>query len=183
MVNGVDGRFMFAEQGEITAPLSQYAERYGSAVEEGHLIEACLGAAEWMDRIGALLVSGDVLIIDYGYDTRELPRYPEGTLVGFKRHAVASDFLSEPGRRDITAQVNFSYLRDLAIGAGLKVVGESSLAQWAMDIWNEDELTKRLKESDNRWRMLWKHLVFGMGSGFRVLHLRKENVEGEVATK
>lgn len=183
MVKGVDGKFTFTEQGEIAAPLSQYAERYGSNAEEGQLMEVCLGAGEWIDRIGALLLAGDILIIDYGYDARELPRYPEGTLVGFKRHAVARDFLSEPGTRDITAQVNFSYLRDRAIGAGLDIRSDSSLAQWAMDVWNEDELTKRWKEADDRWRMLWKHLIFGMGSAFRVLHLRKANVGEEVATK
>lgn len=183
MVESMDGKFVFKEQGEISAPLSEYAERYGPDAEEGQLMEVCLAAAEWMDRIGALLGSGDVLIMDYGYDARELCRYPEGTLVGFKRHAVADDFLSEPGRRDITAHVNFSYLRDLAIRAGLEIVGESSLAQWAMNIWGEDELSKRWKESDDRWRMLWKHLVFGMGWAFRVLHLRKENVGREVATK
>ncbi len=183
MVEVMDDKFVFWEQGEISAPLANYAEHYGSAAEEGQLMEVCLAAVEWMDRIGALLVSGDVLIIDYGYDARELCRYPEGTLVGFKRHAVARDFLSEPGTRDITAQVNFSYLRDLAIGAGMEVLRDSSLAQWAIDVWGEDELSKRWKESDDRWRMLWKHLIFGMGSTFRVLHLRKGNVGGGVATK
>lgn len=183
VVESMDGKFGLREQGEISAPLSQYAERYGRDAEQEQLMEVCVEAAEWMDRIWALLGSGDVLIIDYGYDARELCRYPEGTLVGFKRHAVTGDVLSEPGTRDITAQVNFSYLRDLATRAGLEVVGESPLAAWAMNIWDEDELSKRWKEADDRWRMLWKHLMFGMGSAFRVLHLRKGKVEARVATK
>lgn len=183
MVAGRDGKFTFAEGEEISTSLSRYVKRYDSNTEERQLIEVCLCAAEWMDRIGALLLSGDVLIIDYGYDARELCRYPEGTLVGFKRHAVGHDFLSDPGTHDITARVNFSYLRELAITAGLEILAESSLAQWVMDIWSEEDLSKRWKEADDHWRMLWKHLVFGMGSTFRVLHLRKGKVEAIVATK
>lgn len=183
MVEARDGRFSFADLGKPSAPLLRYAERYGAKAEDGQLMEVCLSAAEWMERIGALLQSGDVLIADYGYKAQEIPRLAEGTLLGFKRHIASADILSEPGTRDITAHVNFSYLRDLAIRTGLDVIGESSLAAWAMNIWQEEALTKIWQNADERWRMQWKHLVFGMGSAFRVLHLRKKNPAEKVATK
>jgi SAM-dependent MidA family methyltransferase len=183
MVERRDDRFTFADRGKPSAPLLQYARCYGDNAADGQLMEVCLAAAEWMERIGALLRSGDVLIADYGYEAQELPRLAEGTILGFRRHTASADILSEPGTRDITAHVNFSYLRDLAIRAGLDVIGESSLATWAMNVWNEEALTKRWKNADDRWRMQWKHLVFGMGSAFRVLHLRKKNRAEKVATK
>ena len=183
MVERRDGRFSFADLGKPSASLLQYANRYGAKAEDGQLLEVCLSAVEWMERIGALLRSGDVLIADYGYESQELPRLAEGTLLGFRRHIAGADILSEPGTRDITAHVNFSYLRDLAIRAGLDVIGEFSLGAWAINIWNEGALTKRWSNADDRWRMQWKHLVFGMGSAFRVLHLRKKNPAEKVATK
>ncbi len=174
VVKAIDGQFAFAELDEVSPAVLKYAECYGHQIPEGGLLEVCLTAAEWIARIGRLLTSGDVLVIDYGYESRELARFSEGTLLAYRKHAATGDLLSSPGTGDITAHVNFSYLRDLALDAGLEIIGESLLAGWALHVWDEQELGKRWKMADERWRLQWKQLMFGMGPTFSVLHLRKQ---------
>lgn len=173
LVRVADGALVFDESDDVSPALLDYARLYGSFVPEDGPIEISLAAGEWIERIGKLLTSGSVLVIDYGYEPRELVRFPEGTLLGYRRHSTTSDLLANPGARDLTAHVNFAYLRDRALEAGLEVVCESSLAKWALGIWDERELAARWDKADERWRLQWKQLIFGMGDTFRVLHLRK----------
>jgi SAM-dependent MidA family methyltransferase len=83
------------------------------------------------------------------------------------------DVLGEPGERDITAHVNFSELRAIAVECGFEVESDSSLRHWVLSIWTEEKLNTRWGQADLRWRMQWKKLAFEMGETFRVLVLRK----------
>ena len=176
MVKAENRKLVFAEADDVSPTLLEYTRLYGAIIPAGGLIEISLAAGEWIAKLSNLLASGDLLIIDYGYEARELVRFPEGTLLGYQRHSTTGDLLSNPGTRDITAHVNFSYLRDRALDAGLEIVSESPLGKWALGVWDECELAARWKKADERWRLQWKQLVFGMGSTFRVLHLRKRTV-------
>jgi SAM-dependent MidA family methyltransferase len=169
-----NGEFVFDETGDVPPALLEHARIYGALIPEDGLLEISLSAGDWIERISRLLTSGSVLILDYGYEARELIRLPMGTLLGYRRHSATEDFLRNPGRSDITAHVNFSYLRDRALKAGFEVLRESSLQEWALSVWGEKELAERWSKADDRWRLQWKHLIFGMGSTFRVLHLRRQ---------
>jgi len=173
VVQARNGEFVFDETGDVSPALLEYARVYGTSIPEDGLLEVNLSAGEWIGRISGLLASGSVLILDYGYEARELIRFPLGTLLGYRQHSATEDILRNPGRTDITAHVNFTYLREEALKAGLEMVGESSLQEWALSIWGERELATRWSKADARWRLQWKHLIFGMGGTFRVLHLRK----------
>jgi SAM-dependent MidA family methyltransferase len=173
VVQARKGEFVFDERIDVQPALLEYARIYGVLIPEGGLLEVSLSAGEWIERISGLLTSGSVVILDYGYEARELIRLPMGTLVGYRRHAATEGILRNPGQSDITAHVNFTYLRDRALKAGLEIVRESSLQEWALSVWGERELAERWSKADERWRLQWKHLVFGMGSTFRVLHVRR----------
>jgi SAM-dependent MidA family methyltransferase len=173
MVQGRNGEFVFTETDDVPPALLQYAGIYGALTPEDGLLEVNLSVGEWMRRISGLLTSGSVLIFDYGYEARELIRLPMGTLLGYRRHVATEDILRNPGSSDITAHVNFTYLRERALKAGLEILRESSLQEWALSVWGEGELAERWSKADERWRLQWKHLIFGMGSTFRVLHLRR----------
>jgi len=68
------------------------------------------------------LETGSILLIDYG-DTAEnlLPRRPDGTLRTYRAHHLGPHPLDEPGKTDITADVNFSALIATAEAAGADV--------------------------------------------------------------
>lgn len=172
-----DGRLALGLMPSLAAQLIEYLNCYGLDAPEGGRIEVCMEAAKWMQTIARLHQSGTLLIIDYGYSARELPRFPDGTLISYRRHQASPDFLSHPGERDITAHVNFSYLRDLALQCGYQVKAAVTLRRWMQEIWNEEELAAVWSSRDGRWRLKWKQLFAEMGETFRVLELSKPRVQ------
>ncbi len=168
----------------LTAPsLVEYARRYGSPIPDGGQLEVSLDAGDWFAKLSRIQRRGNLLVIDYGYSGHELERLNGGTLMTYRRHHASADFLSEPGERDITAHVNFSYLRQLALEFGYRIEADVSLRAWIEKVWNEEELSALWKERDQRWKLQWKQLVVGMGETFRVLELRKPGPEEETLSK
>ena len=172
-VTWVRERFAFEEAGELSDELANYAERYGAVASVGGLLEVNFAMRCWLERISRLLRRGKFLVIDYGYSTLELARFPMGTLMAYRGHAAHPEILHAPGTQDITAHVNFSQLREEAIGSGFEVTREQSLQSWAVSFCKTTEWIKLWEEADARWRLQWKQLVFGMGETFRVLELEK----------
>lgn len=153
--------------------LLAYAREFGGPIPEGGELEAALSAPVWLSKIASILDEGRLLVIDYGYDARELARFPSGTLLSYRRHQASPDLLKTPGAQDITAHVNFTWLLRCAEHAGFVLERSTSLANWVLSIWGEQELARRWERADQRWKLQWKQLVFGMGETFRVLELRR----------
>jgi len=140
---------------------------------EGGELEAALAIPAWLRRIASTLSDGYLVVIDYGYNDRELLRFPAGTLLSYRKHQAVSNVLAGPGSQDITAHVNFTWLSKCAAAAGFELERSESLGSWLLAIWGEEELARRWAHSDQRWRLQWKQLVFGMGETFRVLQFRR----------
>lgn len=149
-------------------------------IDPGSRIESCDGQVAALRRISDTLRRGWILVIDYGYSRTEIERagrFPDGSLMGYCRHRADPDVLLEPGRRDITAHVNFSALEDAAREAGLEVTPVTSQQAYLLSLGEPDSFACALAaESDReavRFRMQLKTLIFGLGETFRVLVLRR----------
>ncbi len=149
-------------------------------VQPGRRIESCDSQVTALQRIGDTLRRGWILVIDYGYARTEIERagrFPDGSLMGYSRHRADPDVLLEPGRRDITAHVNFSALEDAAREAGLEVTPVTSQQAYLLGLGEPDSFGRALEAESERaatlLRMQLKTLVFGLGETFRVLVLRK----------
>lgn len=149
-------------------------------VEPGRRIESCDSQVAALRRISDTLRSGWILVIDYGYARTEIERggrFPDGSLMGYSRHRADPDVLLEPGRRDITAHVNFSALEDAAREAGLEVTPLTSQQSYLLGLGEPDSFARALEAESERaatlLRMQLKTLIFGLGETFRVLVLRK----------
>jgi SAM-dependent MidA family methyltransferase len=153
--------------------LLTYAREYGSLVPDGGELEACLAIPAWLRKIADVLDDGRLLVIDYGYNAQELTRFPAGTLLSYRNHHAASNPLANAGTQDITAHVNFTWLSKCAEAVGFAPELSESLASWLLSTWGEEELGRRWALADQRWRLQWKQLVFGMGETFRVLQFRR----------
>jgi len=153
--------------------LQAYAEQYGGSIGEGGQLEVSLRTLEWLDRLSATLSSGYLVVIDYGYNAKELMRLRHGTAASYRSHRLVADILSRPGEQDITAHVNFTYLTKAAIHAGFQLISRESLAAWAMSVWDARELERRWKAGRESWRLQWKQIVYGMGETFQVLVFEK----------
>lgn len=146
----------------------------------GRRIETCERQAAAMRRVLALLRRGIVAVVDYGYTRVEIERdgrFADGTLMSYTRHRADPDVLEEPGRRDITAHVNFSVLEDVAREEGAEVLPLRSQQAFLMDAGREDGFKAALEApSEGRrlqLRMQLKTLLVGLGETFRVLLVRK----------
>ena len=149
-------------------------------IAEGRCIETCSRQIDAIGRIGAALESGFVLVIDYGYTRDEIERggrFPEGSLMGYTEHRAEPQVLADPGRRDITAHVNFTALADAGRAAGFEVAPLQAQQAFLLETGEPDRfayaLAARTPLQETELRMQLKSLLFGLGETFRVLVMRK----------
>lgn len=170
-------RFVWVECGAANSEARAFITEAEGAPEEGTRAEVCRAAMAWIRRIATALDVGYALFIDYGYTRREAIRFPEGTLMAYKRHRASDAVLEEPGRRDITAHVAFSAIECEARRCGFEVVRFENLASALLRAGEPDQFAAALAAPNEaealRLRMQLKTLLFGMGETFRVLLLRK----------
>ena len=183
LVGLAGGRFVWSEGTPANAAADLYLRRYAPAHEEGMIVEANLDAMLWMDVIAGRLERGYLFVIDYGYTSAELLRFPQGTLMTYRRHTASDDALAEPGERDITAHVNFSALEDCARQLGLDAVRRERLARTLLAAGEDDGFASALaagsEERAAALRLQLKTLLFGMGETFQTLLARKGASEGQ----
>jgi SAM-dependent MidA family methyltransferase len=136
-----------------------------------------LEALAWMGRIAASLERGFALTVDYGHTRRESARFPQGTLMSYRRHAASEDVLTDPGERDITAHVSFTALEEHGKRCGLDLAGFTTLSRMLLDAGEADSFAAALAADtpveQMRRRLQLKTLLAGMGETFRVLLQRK----------
>jgi SAM-dependent MidA family methyltransferase len=170
-------RFVWATAEIAGDGAAAFVEEAVGDLAEGSRIEVNLRAWEWIDRIAGALENGYAFLLDYGYGRREAIRFPDGTLMSYRRHCALDDVLADPGERDITAHVAFAALEGEARRSGLEIVRTQSMAAALIRAGEADQFTSALEASDERealrLRMQLKTLLYGMGETFRTLLLRR----------
>jgi SAM-dependent MidA family methyltransferase len=169
--------FCWIEAETVDDSMRAYLAEYASEAPNGALVEVNLDAMTWVARIGELLESGYLLAIDYGYSSKELLRFPNGTLMSYRKHRAMEDVLSDPGDRDLTAHVNFSALAAGAARNGFEMVRMETMGRMILRAGEPDEFACVFDGVDDRERsrrmLQLKSLMFGMGESFLALLLRK----------
>lgn len=169
-------RFIWIEQGIATAQQREWLDRFGPQ-EDNTIAEVNLIATEMLRQLASRMDGGWLLTIDYGVSRRELVRFPEGTLMSYRRHTASPNVLDEPGDRDITAHVNFDALRAAARECGFREERFETLAGLLLRIGEDDFFASALDAPEpmaEGLRMQLKTLLYGMGETFRALLWRKE---------
>lgn len=168
--------FFFVNGAKASGPALEYLDRY-AAVRE---------VVEWNDRAERILADitrrlerGFLVAIDYGYAAAEAIRFPQGSLMSYRRHQALEDVLRNPGEQDITAHVAFDALIEVAERNGMELVRLESLAQLLLRTGEPDKFAEALRaplaDEETRRRLQLKTLLFSMGDVFRVLILRKRD--------
>lgn len=86
------------------------------------MVECQLAAGRWVGAALDRLAAGALVVFDYGETAQGLEgRRPEGTLRTYRAHHLGPDPLSEPGRTDITADLNFTAVAEAARATGATV--------------------------------------------------------------
>jgi SAM-dependent MidA family methyltransferase len=174
LVGVEDGRLAWVTGDRVTAAVEEYCRKF---CPQAGMFEANLAALEWMDRIADALQCGFHFTIDYGYVTAEHIRFPQGTLMSYRRHRASEDVLADPGERDITSHVPFSAIEERGAARGLEKMARETLAQTLLHAGESDRFAAALAgatpEEERARRLQLKSLLFGMGETFRTLIQRK----------
>lgn len=116
---GIDDQALGLVEAPARRDTVAWLDEYAGRVPNGGVVEVQIEAAAWLRRAISLLESGSVIVVDYGATAEELePRRAIGTLRTYRAHHLGPDPLLEPGATDITADVNFTALVDVARRAG-----------------------------------------------------------------
>ena len=120
--------FTWAER-TADAPLATLAAtRFPEGAD--YVSEVNPAAEALVETIGARIVAGAALFIDYGFPAAEYyhPQRSDGTLMCHYRHRAHGDPFAWPGLTDITAHVDFSAIAAAGERAGLEVAGFTTQA-------------------------------------------------------
>ena len=165
--------FTWTEVGAVPEEVECYRKKYLGTLSDGQIFEVNLEALAWLDRIRTALEAGYVFSIDYGYTVAELPRFPLGTLMSYRRHQAMEDVLKNPGEQDITAHVCFTALEEHGGSIGLERERFEPLARTLIEAGTADQFARALAadtpREQMRRRLQLKQLLADMGETFRTL--------------
>jgi SAM-dependent MidA family methyltransferase len=134
-----------------------------------YLTEIHPQAEAFIRTLADRLVQGAAFFIDYGFGESEYyhPQRHMGTLMCHLGHQADPDPLSELGRKDITAHVNFTGLAVAAQEAGLATLGYTTQARFLMNC----GLVPLLAEAPLTQRVAGQRLIaeHEMGELFKVI--------------
>ena len=120
-VGGNGGELVWLEV-PVRPQVEEWLEAFSGPVPEGGIVEVQLQACQWIREALERLEAGVLVVIDYG-DTAEglESRRAEGTLRTYRGHHLGPHPLAEPGKTDITADVNFTAVMEAGQDAGASV--------------------------------------------------------------
>ncbi len=133
---GTDGDHFIDLLSDSAAPALQAEvqalQAAGLATQPGYRSEINLRLAPWTKALGAMLGTGLLLVIDYGYPRAEfyLAERHQGSLMCHSRHRAHADPYRDIGLQDITAHIDFSALADAGQSAGLTLAGYTTQANF-----------------------------------------------------
>jgi SAM-dependent MidA family methyltransferase len=141
------GEFAWSER-PASGALLDAACKLETLIEPGadsaYTSEINLAAAALVASLGAMQERGIVLFIDYGFPRHEYyhPQRSNGTLMCHYRHRAHDDPLYLPGLQDITAHVDFTAVRDVALTSGMECLGFATQAQFLINCGITDLLSR-----------------------------------------
>ena len=147
-VVGWDGqRFQWQTVEPGSAALKEALTAVAADLPVGYCSEINLAASAWVSSIAALLESGVLLLIDYGFPRHEYyhPQRSTGTLMCHYRHRAHDDPFVYPGLQDITTHVDFTAIAEAAHAAGLQVCGYNTQGLFLL----ANGITELAEQADN----------------------------------
>lgn len=123
-VSMIDERFDWAVSTDsIPEVLQQRLNQY--SLPPGYQGEIGRQAEGWVRAMGEKLISGAMILIDYGFPQAEFYHWDriQGTLMCHYQHIAHDNPFYFPGIQDITSHVDFSAIAAAGDDAGLQVMG------------------------------------------------------------
>lgn len=175
-----DDRLVWTRMAPSFDPAPEAPPELLGVLPDGFILERCPAAEAWWRGAATVLQTGSrLLTFDYGGCEEDFwrPERPLGTLRAFRRHRQQPDLLSNPGRQDLTADVNFSRIEAAGLAAGLTTETFSTqqdfLTRIASRIWQGQLAFEPWTSEHTRQFQTLTHPEH-LGRAFRVLLQRRE---------
>jgi len=151
-------------------------EELGEPLTPGMVVEMPVGWDTFFRPLCNRMRQGEGWILDYGERRSVLrTRYPDGTLLAYRRHRVVHDVLEAPGKQDITAFVDFDALTELLTALGCEVAPPVRQDRFLMEAGIAEALQRyeqAYPDEGTRVRLAMKTLLFQFPT-FRVVRFHK----------
>ncbi len=176
VVSGPDGfDWQDADQPLVDGP--EIAKALLDAMPDGYFSEWNPNLAGWQQDLSAVVQSGFVFCVDYGYSQQEYyrPGRVEGSLLAHVRQQVNEDVLAGPGEQDITAHIDFTALKQAGKAVGFESLLWMSQGGWLAQSPSVQAFVQSLAGLQDKDSMhLMAHakrmlMPFGMGELFKLL--------------
>jgi SAM-dependent MidA family methyltransferase len=169
---------------EAPAPYEDYFHERGIELADGQFADVSFEWEDLYSDLAAFVSKGLIVTFDYGSAQDRLfnPRFRRfGTAATYHDQRVSRDLLRDPGRRDLTAHINFSDLIRAGERAGMRTLYFDRMAKFllALGAFDHDalrpaETLEALQARDDARRMI---LPDGIGDDIRVLVQAKDSGE------
>ena len=168
----------------FVAPSSEvgdFLDGYGLRPQAKERTEAAPRIQAIIRQMMASFQRGFCVIVDYGYTRNELVagRHLD-TVRAFRNHRMNANIFDAPGEQDITADVNFSAVAEIATSNGAVAMPLLTQSQFLLGIGEQTQFADVFEEcvlpqERTKRALQLKHLVTpaGMGEAFHVLLLAK----------
>ena len=133
-VNVLNEEFVFVELPAPTTVEPKLPEELLHVLPNHYTVELSPGALQWWADASCALARGRLMTIDYGETFEEAlsTGRTSGSLRAYSRHRMNPEVLKEPGKQDITANVNFTELELVGQRSGLETELFSTQSQFLM---------------------------------------------------
>jgi SAM-dependent MidA family methyltransferase len=168
-----DGGFVYVEGGLSDSALAGMLD--GHRLEPGQIADLSPSWAPFYRQLARGLRRGLLITCDYGYERARLLDVRvrrHGTLACYSRHQVSRDALTDLGRRDLTAHIDFTALREAGEAEGLETAVFTRQAQWLVAAGIFDDIAATGAPASAQARMLLDGE--GMGEEIQVLVQSRE---------
>ncbi len=180
-VSIIDNHFAWEVSTHLLADvLQQRLSPY--SLPPGYRSEIGLYAEGWVRSVAEKLISGVMLLIDYGFPQAQFYHWDrkQGTLMCHYQHTAHDNPFYFPGLQDITAHVDFSAIASAANAAHLRVIGYCHQAGFLLSLGLLENLAIRQDQTKTNQQALslsqevkMLTLPHQMGELFKVIALAK----------
>lgn len=149
----------------------------GSNFVEGYTTEVCSSLPDFIKDITCNLTAGGILLLDYGYHAAEYyhPQRNNGTSMSFYQNQATNRLLDKPGKQDITAHVDFSFLASQLLQHDFIIDSYLTKAQYLLETKTHEYLLNYSGIGYHKECAEFKSVIFEMGDIFKVILASKGN--------
>ncbi|MCX7948216.1 MAG: SAM-dependent methyltransferase [candidate division WOR-3 bacterium] len=103
-------------------------------VNEGLIYDISIKALELLKSEYEILKRGFIVIVDYGYERREiLERFPNGSLTCYYKHRILDNPFENLYEQDITYFIDFTLIKDFLKKLGMTLVVDKSQGEFLIE--------------------------------------------------